>query len=110
MLSVGRSRAVKDMVDREMVDIARSAGVSDLNIRAGRSAIPDDYRPNESREERLLRTGSQAYNVPAENFGNYLGGAGATGEASTLQVMKEQGQLAVKPMVDPRMNDNTKLT
>ena len=115
-ISVGKSKDKAQFIDRKMVDIANQFGVGDLDVRAGRSSAPSEFRWNEPEHVKRMRLAGQTYSVPVDPKGDALaqvGGHSTTGldssEVNVLQEMKQAGALKMRMNIDPRMNDTSVL-
>ncbi len=112
-ISTGVSKAKANMVDRKMNDIARQFGVTDLNIRAGKSATPDEFRWSDSHEIQRKRMAGETYSVPIDhppdNINSVIGVAGTSSDGNILNTMKDAGSLKFDYHVDPKLSDYTKI-
>lgn len=123
-ISTGKPKAVAEMVDRKMMDIAAQFGVGDLDIRDGRSSAPNDFNFNETRDQQKLRLAGQTYAIPNDpsecevrngEFVNKrddsaaIGRAGVAGDTNMAQAMKGYFQEAMKKNTHVAAIDNTPL-
>jgi hypothetical protein len=123
-ISVGKSKATSSMVDSKMRDIAAQFGVTDLDIRDGRSSVPNDFNFNETRDESRMRLAGQTYSVPNDpqecevmngEFVNKrddaaaIGRAGTSSDSNMTQAMKGYFSEALKKNTHISASDNSQI-
>lgn len=108
-ISVGASKNKAEFIDRKMNDIARQFGVTDLDVRAGRSSAPSEFRWNEPEDIRRARISGQTYSMPVDPAADVIAQAGTSTEVNLATQMKDQGVFKMNVHVDPRMDDRSAL-